>query len=270
MSAEAQTDRVKVQFSTEISYFSNILEGLECVRDEGKIIISDDSIYSSVVDPSNAMMCVARIKGRALNGLDLKQDEDVTIGVDYEKTMDLLSGFSDNSELEFSFPVVVNSSHRMRLNVVDEDAHFDKSTIDPDTVPGIPSDDPIENNTKVVVSGKELKKNIDHAEKMIDVEEGSVIFGTEGNAFYMKTSDKVEGSFRKNFYQSGPTEGSTLGNIETQMSMSYINDIKKSIGNSDEVTVQIRDSYPIRFDVDLDENGDAKIIYVIAPRVDEQ
>lgn len=265
-----ETDQPFVEFSTDVGYFDQFLGGLESVREEGKLFANDDIVYSKVVDPANAMMCVARIKGRALNGLKVENGDSVTMGLNFEKMQSLFKGILKNSEMVFRFPIEDQGKNNAQLDIVDEDIEFNKATLNPDTVPDAPQDDPLKHTTRVVVSGSDLKKAITHSEKMLDVEQGSILFGTRDDVFYVKTSDKVEGSFEKEFHQSGPSEGDGLGNHETEISFAFMDNIKKALGGSDEVTVHIKDTHPIRFDVDLDDEGDAQIVYLIAPRVESE
>jgi hypothetical protein len=265
----SDSDQPSVEFSTDVDYFNNFLGGLNAVRDEGKLFATEDMVFSKVVDPANAMMCVARIKGRALNGLTVENGDEVVMGIDFEKMQSLFKGVSSKSEMVFQYPVLENGSNNVHLDIVDEDIVFNKSALAANTVPDAPQDDPLKHPTRIVVSGTDLKKAINHAEKMLDPEEGTVVFGTEDDVFYIKTSDKVEGSFKKKFRQSGPSDGSGLGDHETEVSYSFMDHIKKPLSKSDEVTVHIKDKNPIRFDVDLDDEGDAQIVYLIAPRKED-
>lgn len=266
----SDSDQPSVEFSTDVKYFDDFLGGLDAVRDEGKLVAKDDGVFSKVAGPANVSMCVARIKGRALNGLTVENGDSVVMGLEFEKIQNLFKGVSSNSEMVYNFPEVDNGRQRIELEIVDEDIVFNKSALNPDTVPQPPKEDPLEFPTRIVVDGGELKKTITHSEKMLDPEEGSVVFGTEDNTFYVKTSDKVEGDFRKDFHQSGPSDGQGLGNHETEIGFGFLDDIKKPLGASNEVTVHIEDQKPIRFDVDLDDAGDAQIIYLIAPRVESE
>lgn len=263
----AQTKEESVKVSTEVGYFRTILDALDSVRDEGKLIIKEDGVYSKVVDPSNVMMCICRIKGRALNGIELSNTDQVTIGTEFGSIYGLLSGTSKNSELQVNYPVMDNSTENIQLNILDDDLQFQKPALNPETVPKVPENDPLTHSTRVVVSGSDLKKSIKHAEKTIDKEAGSVIFGTEDETFYVESSDHVEGSFRKEFHQSGPADGE-LGEKNTEIGFGFLDDIKGSLGRSDNVTIHIKQDNPLRLDVNLDDEGNAQVIYIIAPRIE--
>lgn len=267
---EINEDVPNMSFTTDTAYIRDYLEAMAAVRDEGKMIVSSDNVFSKLADPTNAMMCISRIKGRALNGIEVNNAEKVQIGARWEELDDLLSGVKATSEVNIKFPVVDKAKNTLNLHIIDEDIQFTDTTLDPETVPGVPENDPLSHKTRVVISGKDLKKAITHAKKKLDPDEHAIVMGTEDDSMYMEASDQIEGSFRKTFHQSGPSDSNGLGNHETKIGFGYLDDIYKIFGKADEVTIHIKDSHPIRFDLDLDDNGDAQIIYIIAPRIESE
>lgn len=272
MSSEPTTEieEEHVQFSTNVGYFDKYLEALESFRDEGVVVFSDSRIFSKVVDPANVAMCVSKIEGQALNSLNLTASDSIRAGLRFERIRDCLKGTSNNSELEVTYPVVAGGARMIKLDVIDEDLQFEISALDPESVPSIPQKDPLSHSTRVVVSGKDLKKAIGHAGKIASDDGGSIILETYEGVFQLRASDKVDGRFSKQFHQSGPDDNGGLGEHQTEIALSYMSDISKLIGRGDEVTVHIKDTNPVRFDVDLDDKGDAQVVYLIAPRIDSQ
>jgi predicted RNA-binding protein with RPS1 domain len=61
-----------------------------------------------------------------------------------------------------------------------------------------------------------------------------------------------------------------MGEHETAISIQYLKDIKNILAKGDAVTVHVKDDHPIRFDIDLDDAGDAQVVYVIAPRLESE
>lgn len=267
---EVNRDVPNMEFTTDAGYIRDYIEAMSKVRDEGKLIISEDNVFSKLADPTNVMMCISRIKGQALNSIEIDNGDKVTIGANWDDLDDLLSGINSTSEVNMKFPVVDKSKNTIGLHILDEDMMFTDSTLDPDTVASVPSNDPLTHPTRVVISGDEIKKAVTHAKKKIDEDEGAIIFGTEEDCLYMEASDQVEGSFRKTFYQSGPSDGQGLGEKSVTIGFPYLHDIYKVFGKAEEVTIHIADDVPIRFDLDLDTNGDAQIIYIIAPRIESE
>lgn len=265
---QTQIEENHVQFATNVGYFDKYLEALESFRKEGIVIFSDDKIFSKIVDPANVAMCVSKIEGQALNSLDLVASGNMKTGLKFERIRDCLKGTSNTSELEVTWPVSTGSARMIRLDIIDEDLQFELTTLDPDTVPKIPEKDPLSHSTKIVVDGKDLKKAIGHAGKIADDDGGSIIFETFDEVFQLRASDKVDGRFNKQFHQSGPSDEVELGEHQTEIALSYMEDIAQLIGRGDEVTVHIKDTNPVRFDIDLDDSGDAQAVYLIAPRID--
>lgn len=261
---QASEELPDAEFSTDVGYFRQFLDALNSTREEGELTITEDAVYSEVVDPSNVMMCVARIQGKALNGLKVNGSDSVTMGANYEKISSLFSGISKNSELVFSYPVKESGRLDAKLDIVDEDIVFTTSTIDSDMVPDPPKDDPLAHPTQIKIEGSKIKDAIKHADKMSNVDKGAVEFGVDGDTFFIKTEDQVEGSFIKRF----PQTEKNLGDMSTKISLGLLNNIKKSLGSSERVTIHIKGDNPIRFDADLDDEGNAQIVYLIAPRIE--
>lgn len=257
-----------VKFSTTVGYFDKSIEALDSLRDEGIVIFREDGIFSKVVDPSTVAMCISKIEGQALNSLRLEKTEEIRAGLNFEDIRDCLTGTSSNSEIEVTWPVTDGTRNMIKLDIIDEDIQFELPTRDLDTVPNVPKQDPLSHSTRIVVSGKDLKQAVDHAGKITDDDSGSVIFETYEGVFQLRASDKVDGRFSKQFYQSGPSDEEELGEHQTEISMSYLEDINDVFGRGSEMTVHVKDTQPIRFDVDLDDKGDAQVVYIIAPRVD--
>jgi len=266
---ESQEDEEQVSFSTELGYFDKYIEALEAFREEGVVVFSKDNVFSKVVDPAGVAMAVSKIEGQALNGLNVYNTDQLRTGLKFEYIRECLKSTPSTSELEVTWPVGEKSANLLKLDVVDEDLQFELTTLDPDTVPDIPQKDPLSHSTRVVVTGTDLKKAIKHASKIVNEDSGSMVFETKNNMLELRASDKIDGNFRKQFYQSGPAEGDELDEHETEVGMSYLNNIDSVLGGGDTVTVHIKDGHPLRFDIDLDEQGDAKVVYIIAPRLEK-
>lgn len=257
----------KAEFSTDKAYLDNYIQALEAYRDEGIIKMTDDAIYSKVNEASNAAMCVSRIKGSALTNLNIESDDPVEIGVSFEKISNMLSGIPATSEIDITANWTDGSKMYLVVEVLEEDLRMEIPLINKDHVPKIPKQDPIKHQTRIIVSGSDLKKALSHLDKVYDKDEGAIILRTEGNEFVMESSDKVEGSVKKTFRQSGPASDGGMGEHQTKISWGFMKDIKKTIGKAEEVEIHIKDNNPIRLDLSLDDVGDAKIIYLIAPRL---
>jgi len=259
-----------VKTTVNAGHLTNVFEALKDVRDEGKIKFTDEGIFAKVNDASNTMMAVCKLSNAALNGINIKGGDDVLMGSEYEEVYDTLSAFGKSTELQVEYPHVVSGSHAVRFNAPDEGMEFKETVLDVDTVADMPQTEPLSHKRRIVVDGSDLKKAISNADRYVSDKENSIEMGTDGDVFYVESSDKVAGSFRKEFYQSGPADENDLGNVESSIGYVKLDDIKGVIGSANNVTVHIADSQPVRLDVDLDENGDAQIIYIVAPRIESQ
>lgn len=259
----------KVEFATEVGYLRKFIDALSALRDEGMLAFRGNDVFSKVSDGANVAMGVSRIRGQALNSFSLVNGDSLQVGIDFESFSDKLSGASSTSEVEIEYPVYTGENPRLKIFVIDEDITFKIPTLDPSSVPDIPQNDPLSHPTRVVADGTDLKKSIENAKKVADPDSPSATFKTKSDRFIISSYDKVNGSFDKVFRQSGPSEsGTSLSEHQTEISLGYLEDIKKIIGSADEVRAHIKNDHPIRFDVDLDDAGDAQIIYIIAPRLE--
>jgi len=258
----------KVKSTVNAGHLTNVFEALKDVRDEGKLKFTNDGIFAKVNDPSNTMMAVCKLSSSALNGINIEGGDEVHLASRYENMYDTLSSFGKSTEIQVEYPHKVSGSHAVRFNAPDEGMEYKVTVLDEDTVADMPQASPLSHKRRIVVSGSDLKKAINNAERFVSDEENSVELGTDDDKFYVKSSDKIDGSFNKEFYQSGPSDGDDLGNVASKIGYPKLDDVKSVIGSSNNVTVHIADSKPVRFDVDLDESGEAQIIYIIAPRIE--
>ena len=267
---ETEVEDTHVQFTCTVKYLSTFIDSVNSFREEGKLVFDGDNIYTKVADPANVGMCISRIKGQALNSLEVVGTDELTVGVKFDRILNCLSGVSSTSDVEVTWPVSASSTHLMRLDVIDHDLQFEISTLNPDTVPDIPSSDPLSYTSRVQVDGTELKKTVNHAGKMAGQEENAVIIETFDETLQVSATDKTAGNFKKQFHNHDPSVDQGLGQHEVKVSLDYLDDIKSLFSEGDVVTIHIKDSHPVRFDIDLDDNGDAQVIYIIAPRLEDK
>jgi len=257
-----------VKFSCTVSYLDTFIDSVDSFRDEGKLVFTEDNVYTKVNDPANVAMCISRIKGQALNSLEVNGSDELSVGVDFGRMLDCLSTVSNTSDLEVTWPIDDGGAHLMRIDVIDDDVEFDIPTLDPSTVPALSGVDPLSHRSQVRVGGSELKKAVQQAGTMIGSDGRGIEFETYGETLAMSSSDQTEGKFRKEFHNHDPSVEEGLGEHITSISIDYLEDIKNIFTKGQAVTVHVKEDNPVRFDIDLDEAGDAQVIYIIAPRLD--
>jgi DNA polymerase III sliding clamp (beta) subunit (PCNA family) len=272
MSSLADTELAEehVRFSCTTSYLETFIEAVESFRDEGRLTFTDDNVFSKVNDPANVGMCIARIKGQALNALEVNGSDQIEIGVNYERVTDCLSTVSSTSDIEVTWPVTSGAGNLMRLDVIDDDVEFEIPTLDPDSVPAIPNVDPLTHRSQVRVGGSELKKTVQRADTMTGSSGRGINFGTYEQTLRISCTDKTEGNFKKEFHNHDPSVDEGLGEHNTSISIDYLNDIKNIFTKGEIVTVHVKEDNPVRFDIELDDAGDAEVVYIIAPRLDAE
>lgn len=267
---ESEVQEEHVKFSTSVGYFDNYIQALEAFREEGIVLFKNSSLFSKVVDASNVAMCASKIEGQALNSFSVNNTDKLEVGLNFPRLRSCLQGVSNSSELQVTWPVMRDSSYLMKLDIIDEDLQFEIPTLNTDTVPDLPQNDPLSHPTRVVVGGGKLKKAINHAGKIAQKEGASLVFETFDDVLQLRATDQVDGNFSKQFYQSGPSDSGELGENQSEVALSYMEDIKKLIGRGNNVKIHINDDMPVRFDIELDDNGDAQIMYMVAPRIDAE
>ena len=267
---ELTEDDYGVQFETQVGYITNYFDALSALREEGVLVYDGDSVFTKLQDPSNVAMAISKIEGEGLDSINIGNQDLVREGLNFERANDFFSGVNSTNTAIISYPVEEGGAHYMNIDILEEDVEFMCPLIDVSSVPQPPDMEPIVCDTQVSVPGSDFKKAIKHCMKVRTEKNTGAELKTEDNEFIIKSSDQVDGSVRKKFTASGPDSQSTMQKKETVISLDYLDDIKNIIGSSDNVTVHIDDEYPVRIDVDLDDIGDAKIVYVIAPRLPEQ
>jgi hypothetical protein len=66
---------------------------------------------------------------------------------------------------------------------------------------------------------------------------------------------------------SSDSTNNDVENLSAKISVDYLSKLEQLVGRSETVTIHLRDSYPVRFELILDSN--LEITYIIAPRKEE-
>lgn len=263
-------DDYDVQFETDVSYITDYFDAVEAFNESGIIACNGDMIFTKVQDPANVALTVSKIESEGFNSIDKTVEGTSKVALEFERILDFFSGVSKKSSTVLTYPVEKDSmggKQFIHIDVIDEDVQFYCPMIDLGSVADIPQMDPIQCAVQVDVPGSDLKKAIKHCEKVETDGNKAIDFQTENDRLVLKSEDKTYGSVEKQFHATGPSDDIDLGNKSTQISMDYLKDIKNIISSAEDVTVHLDDEHPVRLDVPIDDNGNAKIIYVIAPRI---
>lgn len=264
------SDKPHVEIETSVKQFDDFLRALEPVRDEGRVKVTEENLFSEVLGDSNVQMCVSKLSKNDVDSFDLKHCEELIVGMKFGRVRELLKGISSTEKLQVEMPVERNSKNQIYLHAIDEGVEFYCPLVNKADVPKLPNKDPISCETRIKVPGTDLKKTAKHANKIVSKETGSILFKTEGKQLQISAESKTEGSFTETFKTKGGEGENELGEHEVEIGFRFLENIKKVLGNSEVVTVHVKTSYPIRFDVDIEGGDESKVIYIIAPRLDDQ
>jgi len=257
-----------VQFSCTVNYLETFLDSVDAFRDEGELVFTSDTIYTKVNDPANVGMCVSKIEGQALNSLELQNTDQLNAGLRFDNILDCISSVGGSNDIEVTWPVSSGGTRMIRLDIIDEDMQFELNTLNTGTVPNMPQAEPLSHKSQVEVGGSKLKKTIQHAQNVISKDNTGITIETFGETLQISSTEKTSGQFRKQFHNNDPSVDADLGEHKTSISVDYLDDIKNIFGKGDVVTVHVKQDNPVRFDIDLDDAGDAQVIYIIAPRLE--
>jgi len=271
-SEEFSEDDYDVQFETEVGYITDYFDAVEAYNEDGIVVCDGDKVFTKVRDKANVAMTISKIEERGLAYLDKTTGSNSKMGLQFDRVLEFFSGIKSKSSVVMTYPVEKESmggNQYLHIDILDEDVQFYCPLLNPSDVSDIPDVDPISCSTQIKVAGSELKKAIKHCMKVESDSNQKAIFRTKGDVLTVSSESKTHGSVDKKFHASGPASEVDLGDHKTTISLGYLNDIKNIIGSADEVTVHIDTDYPIRLDVPIDVEEDAKIIYIIAPRLKE-
>lgn len=259
-----------VQFETTAGYINSFIDGVSAIRPEGQLIADDGAVYTDIKDATNVALTISRIKDSGFNSYEFRGEDEFKIGINFEQFDEYMTSVSKNSNVVCTYPIESGGPFYMHIDVLEEDLEMFLPLIDKDSVPQSADTDPISSDTRIKIDGSDFKEGVKHCMKVKSKQNNALTFRTDGNKFILESSDQTKGSISKTFASSGPSDSNNLGQKETIIGMDYVDDVKTVIGNSSEVTVHVDDEYPVRFDCNIDDTGDAKIIYIIAPRIAQE
>lgn len=261
-----------IQYETEVEYIVDYFEALDAIDtiEDGVVASDGEKVFTKIRDAANVALVVSKMGNKAFAAINHTADGLTKIGISFERVLDFFSGTSSKSSVVMTYPVTKDEmgGNYLHIDILDEDVQFYCPLLDVGSVSDIPDMDMISCSTRLDIPGKELKKTIKHCKKVETDKNKEVVFRTDDDKLIISSEDPTEGSVDKKFHAAGPSSEANLGQKETSVSLEYLKDIKDVIGSADEVTIHIDQEYPVRIDVPIGGGSGAKIIYVIAPRIE--
>jgi len=148
------------------------------------------------------------------------------------------------------------------------------SLIDPDSIHQEPNVPDLDLPGDITVAGRELRRGVKAAGMVSDhMAFGVSQKGSDGSGddetFYMRAEGDTD-DVRVDLGGDEIIELETGGeNAESLFSLDYLDSMAKAIPNDAAVAVEVGDDYPVKMNFDV-AGGDAKVTYLLAPRIENE
>jgi proliferating cell nuclear antigen len=230
------------------------IESVSSLVDEVKFAISEKGLELKAVDPANVAMVSLKILAEAFEYFSATPGE---IGVDLVRLSDVLSmaDKGENVQLELD-----EESHKLRIGV--GSLSYTLSLIDPTAIRKEPRIPELDLPAHVTLPGSELRRAVKAAEKVSD----HVVLGVSEDGFFMEAKGDIDSLKLK--IPGTELLGMKPGEARSLFSLDYLEDMSKSIGKANEVTLEMGIDYPLRVHFRLGQS--VEINYLLAPRIEQE
>lgn len=229
------------------------VEAVSSIVDEAKVNLTPDGISIRAVDPANVAMVSLNLKSSAFEEFTATDSE---LGVDLNRLTDIL-GMAEKAEtVELDLD---EESHKLVIQM--SGLTYKISLLDPASIRKEPKVPQLELPAKIVLSGSDLRRAIKAAEKVSD----HMCMGVDGDTFYLEAegdSDRMRLDMLKDqLVDLQP------GDARALFSLDYLSDMIKSMGKSNEVTIELGRDYPAKLNFQI-AGGAGDVSYLLAPRIE--
>jgi proliferating cell nuclear antigen len=138
------------------------------------------------------------------------------------------------------------------------------SLLDPTSIRKEPKVPKLELPAKVVLNGAELKRAVKAAEKVSD----HMALGVVDRTFYFEAEGDLD-KVRLDIPESSLISIQSTGNVRSLFSLDYLNDLAKSLGKAEKVTIDLGTDYPVNFTFNI-AGGNGAVTYLLAPRIESE
>ncbi len=230
------------------------IEAVSTLVDEAKFRITKDGISARAVDPANVAMVAFDLKAGAFESYQATEGE---IGIDLNRLNDILGMTSDKVELS------LNEETR-KLEIRSGSLAYTLSLLDPSSIRKEPKVPNLELPAKIVLNGSELKRAVKAAEKVSD----HMALGVRDKTFYVEAEGDLD-KVRLDLPESSLISIQSTGNVRSLFSLDYLNDLAKSLGKAEQVTIDLGTDYPVKFTFNI-AGGNGTVTYLLAPRIESE
>ncbi len=232
------------------------IEAVSTLVDEAKFHITKDGISARAVDPANVAMVSFDMKAGAFESFNATDGE---IGVDLTRLNDILGMTSKDDKIELN----LNEETR-KLEIRTGGLAYTLSLLDPTSIRKEPKVPKLELPAKIVLNGAELKRAVKAAEKVSD----HMALGVVDRTFYVEAEGDLD-KVRLDIPESSLISIQSTGNVRSLFSLDYLNDLAKSLGKAEKVSIDLGTDYPVNFTFNI-AGGNGTVTYLLAPRIESE
>lgn len=244
----------KAVISAEV--FKDAIEAVSTLVDEAKFRLTKDGISARAVDPANVAMVAFDLNAKAFDTFNATDSE---IGVDLVRLMDILGMTSREDKIELS----LNEETR-KLEIRTGGLAYTLSLLDPSSIRKEPKVPNLELPAKIVLNGAELRRAVKAAEKVSD----HMALGVVDKIFYVEAEGDLD-KVRLEIPESSLISLQASSNVKSLFSLDYLNDLVKSLGKAERVSIDLGTDYPVKFNFSI-AGGNGDVTYLLAPRIESE
>jgi proliferating cell nuclear antigen len=236
--------------------FKDAIEAVSTLVDEAKFRLTKDGMSARAVDPANVAMVAFDMNAKAFDTFEATEGE---IGIDLVRFMDILGMASRDDKLELN----LNEETR-KLEIRTSGLAYTLSLLDPSSIRKEPKVPNLELPAKIVLNGTELKRAVKAAEKVSD----HMALGVQDKTFYVEAEGDLD-KVRLEIPESSLISLKSTGNVRSLFSLDYLNDIVKSLGKAEQVSIDLGSDYPVKLTFGI-AGGNGTVVYLLAPRIESE
>jgi proliferating cell nuclear antigen len=236
--------------------FKDAIEAVSTLVDEAKFKLTKDGISVRAVDPANVAMVAFDLNAKAFETFEATDSE---IGVDLVRLMDILGMASKDDKIELN----LNEETR-KLEIRTGGLAYTLSLLDPTSIRKEPKVPNLELPAKIVLNGTELKRAVKAAEKVSD----HMALGVKDKTFFVEAEGDLD-KVRLEIPQSSLISLQATGDVRSLFSLDYLNDLSKSLGKAERVSIDLGTDYPVKFTFNI-AGGNGTVTYLLAPRIESE
>lgn len=266
-----------------VKTFRRIVDTLAAIRDDCKLKITHEGIFSKMVDPANVALIHLNLPKQMFSGYEVEFDE--VVGVDVTILQSILEGVDEDDENPVEifirwkdnewYPIFVDTGYALPKMEMEIKTGIFQDTIDlldPQTLHKDPVSLSLTLPATVQIKGWLLKMIIKRAEKTTDWIGLSVLRDIDpDNWFFQASTEFDDRKFKTRLLESrvGGVVGVTSSeNVKSLYSLDYLNDIVDTMDDDDLVTLRMGDDHPLTILSDIGDYG--SVNFMIAPRIESE